>query len=46
LVLASSLDNDNPGPIIKSILKRTNHLSVPLIIVPASLKEKDIDSIV
>jgi len=46
LVLASSLDNDNPGPIIKSISKRTNHLSVPLVIVPASLTEEDIESII
>jgi len=45
LVLASSLDNDNPGPIIKSILKRTNNLSVPIVIVPASLTVEDIETI-
>lgn len=46
LVLASSIDGDNPGPIIKSLLKKMNDLSVPLLIIPGLISEKELDNLI
>ena len=47
LVLASSGDGENPGPIIKSLLSsKMRDLSIPIVLVPGSMEEKDIDLIV
>jgi hypothetical protein len=45
LVLASSIDSD-PGPIIKSLSKKMNDLSVPLVIIPGLISEKEIDNLI
>ena len=46
LVLASSANNENPGPLITSLTgKKIKDLSIPIVIVPGSLSEKDIDLI-
>ena len=47
LVLATSDDGENPGPIIKSLLSsKMRDLSIPIVLVPGSMDEKDIDLIV
>ena len=47
LVLATSGDGENPGPIIKSLLSsKMKDLSIPIVLVPGSMDEKDIDLIV
>lgn len=47
LVLATSGDGENPGPIIKSLLSsKMRDLSIPIVLVPGSMEEKDIDLIV
>lgn len=46
LVLASAPNSDDPGPIIKALTgKKIKELSIPIVIVPGSLQEKDIDLI-
>ena len=47
LVLATSGDGENPGPIIKSLLSsKMKDLSIPIVLVPGSMDEKDINLIV
>ena len=47
LVLATSGDGENPGPIIKSLLSsKMRDLSIPIVLVPGSMNEKDINLIV
>ncbi len=47
LVLATSDEGQDPGPIIKSLLSsKMKDLSIPIVLVPGSMEEKDIDSIV
>ena len=47
LVLASTPNNEDPGPLIKALTgKRIKDLAIPIVIVPGSLEEKDIDLIV
>tara|TARA_B100000963_G_scaffold40474_1_gene30116 strand:+ start:561 stop:1022 length:462 start_codon:yes stop_codon:yes gene_type:complete len=47
LVLATSADGENPGPIIKSLLSsKMRDLSIPIVLVPGSMEEKDINLIV
>ena len=47
LVLATSDEGENPGPIIKSLLSsKMKDLSIPVVLVPGSMEEKDIDYIV
>ena len=47
LVLATSGDGENPGPVIKSLLSsKMRDLSIPIVLVPGSMDEKDIDLIV
>ena len=47
LVLATSGDGENPGPIIKSLLSsKMRDLSIPIVLVPGSMDEKDINLIV
>jgi hypothetical protein len=46
LILASSIDNDNPGPIIKSLSKKMNDLPVPLVIIPGLISEKELDNLI
>ena len=47
LVLATSGDGENPGPIIKSLLSsKMRDLSIPIVLVPGSMEEKDINLIV
>ena len=47
LVLATSEDGENPGPIIKSLLSsKMRDLSIPIVLVPGSMEEKDINLIV
>ena len=47
LVLATSNEGENPGPIIKSLLSsKMKDLSIPVVLVPGSMEEKDINSIV
>ena len=46
LVLASSANNEEPGPLIKALTGKTiKNLSIPMVIIPGSLSEKDIDLI-
>ena len=46
LVLASSENSEDPGPLIKALTgKRIKSLKIPMIIIPGSLSEKDIDLI-
>ena len=47
LVLASSENNEDPGPLIKVLTgKKIKNLNIPLVLIPGSLSEKDIDLIV
>ena len=47
LVLASSNNNEDPGPLIKVLTgKKIKNLNIPLVIVPGSLSEQDIDLII
>ena len=47
LVLATSIDGEDPGPIIKSLLSsKMRDLSIPIVLVPCSMHEKDINLIV
>lgn len=47
IVLATSEDGENPGPIIKSLLSsKMRDLSIPIVLVPGSIDEKDIDLLV
>ena len=47
LVLATSSDGEEPGPIIKSLLSsKMRDLSIPIVLVPGSMEEKDINLIV
>jgi len=47
LVLASSENSEDPGPLIKILTgKKIKNLNVPLLLIPGSLSKKDIDSIV
>ena len=47
LVFATSGDGENPGPIIKSLLSsKMKDLSIPIVLVPGSMEEKDINLIV
>ena len=47
LVLATSGEGENPGPIIKSLLSsKMRDLSIPIVLVPGSMEEKDINLIV
>ena len=47
LVLATSSDGEDPGPIIKSLLSsKMRDLSIPIVLVPGSMEEKDINLIV
>ena len=47
LVLASSENSEDPGPLIKVLTgKKIKNLNIPLILIPGSLSEKDIDLIV
>ena len=47
LVLATSGDGENPGPIINSLLSsKMKDLSIPIVLVPGSMDEKDINLIV
>ena len=46
LVLASSANNEEPGPLIKALTgKKIKELSIPMVIIPGSLSEKEIDLI-
>ena len=46
LILASASNSEDPGPIIKALTsKKIKELSIPIVIVPGSLEEKDIDLI-
>lgn len=46
LVLASSANNEEPGPLIKALTgKKIKDLSIPMVIIPGSLSEKEIDLI-
>ena len=46
LILASASKSEDPGPIIKALTsKKIKELSIPIVIVPGSLEEKDIDLI-
>ena len=46
LVLASNANNEDPGPLIKALTgKRIKDLSIPIVVIPGSLSEKDIDLI-
>ena len=46
LVLASSANNEEPVPLIKALTgKKIKNLSIPMVIIPGSLSEKDIDLI-
>ena len=47
LVLASSENSEDPGPLIKVLTgKKIKNLNIALILIPGSLSEKDIDLIV
>ncbi|MBL60629.1 MAG: universal stress protein UspA [Candidatus Pelagibacter sp.] len=47
LVLATSAEGEDPGPIIKSLLSsKMRDLSIPIVLVPGSMNEKDLNSIV
>ena len=46
LVLASSANNEEPGPLIKALTgKKIKDLFIPMVIIPGSLSEKEIDLI-
>ena len=46
LVLASSANNEEPGPLIKALTgKKIKDLSIPMVVIPGSLSEKEIDLI-
>lgn len=46
LVLASTPNSEDPGPLIKALTgKKIKDLTIPIVIVPGSLREKDIDLI-
>ena len=46
LILAYASNSEDPGPIIKALTsKKIKELSIPIVIVPGSLEEKDIDLI-
>lgn len=46
LVLASSANNEDPGPLIKAVTgKKIKELSIPVVVIPGSLSEKEIDLI-
>ena len=46
LVLASTPNSEDPGPLIKALTgKRIKDLAIPIVIVPGALSEKDIDLI-
>ena len=46
LVLASSANNEEPGPLIKALTgKKIKDLSIPMVIIPGALSEKEIDLI-
>ena len=46
LVLASSANNEEPGPLIKALTgKKIKYLSIPMVVIPGSLSEKEIDLI-
>jgi len=46
LILASASESEDPGPIIKALIgKKNKELSIPIVIVPGSMSEKDIDLI-
>ena len=46
LVLASNANSEDPGPLIKALTgKRLKDLSIPIVVIPGSLSEKDIDLI-
>ena len=46
LVLASSANNEEPGPLIKALTgKKIKNLFIPMVIIPGSLSEKEIDLI-
>jgi len=46
LVLATSVEGEDPGPIIKSLMtSKMKDLSIPIVLVPGSIDEKEIDSI-
>ena len=47
LVLASSANNEEPGPLIKALTgKKIKNLSIPMVVIPGSLSEKEIDLII
>ncbi|MDB9711531.1 universal stress protein [Pelagibacteraceae bacterium] len=47
LVLASRANNEEPGPLIKALTgKKIKNLSIPMVVIPGSLSEKEIDLIV
>ena len=47
LVLASSANSEEPGPLIKALTgKKIKDLSIPMVIIPGFLSEKEIDLIV
>ena len=47
LVLASSANNEEPGPLIKALTgKKIKDLSIPMVVIPGTLSEKEIDLIV
>ena len=46
LVLASRANNEEPGPLIKALTgKKIKNLSIPMVVIPGSLSEKEIDLI-
>ena len=46
LVLASSENSEDPGPLIKVLTgKKIKNLKIPLVLIPGSLSKKDIDLI-
>ncbi|MDC0412844.1 universal stress protein [Pelagibacteraceae bacterium] len=47
LVLASRANNEEPGPLIKALTgKKIKNLSIPMVVIPGSLSEKEMDLIV
>ena len=46
LVLATGENSEDPGPLIKDLTgKKIKNLKIPLILIPGSLSEEDIDLI-
>ena len=46
LVLASRANDEEPGPLIKALTgKKIKNLSIPMVVIPGSLSEKEIDLI-